>query len=106
MSGDGWNVLVDFVCILSRGPGLSERTQTQTAYFLSSLPADAQRILDVIFAEDASRIRLDNAPENCAVLPHVAFNLLMRQPSKACLNRKRYRAPLPDSFRLDLLSHF
>jgi predicted transposase YbfD/YdcC len=90
---------------------------------LSSLPADAQRILeatrahwsventvhwtlDVTFAEDASRVRLDDAPENFAVLRHVAFNLLKRHPAKSSLKRKRLRAALDDSFLVELLSQF
>lgn len=56
------------------------------------------------FAEDASRIRLDNAPENFAVRRHGAFNLLKRHPSKASLKRKRFRAALDDSFLLQLLT--
>jgi predicted transposase YbfD/YdcC len=62
--------------------------------------------LDVTFAEDASRVRLDNAPENLAVVHHVAFNLLKPHPSKASLKRKRYRAALDDAFRFELLSQF
>jgi hypothetical protein len=62
--------------------------------------------LDVTFAEAASRVRLDNAPENLAVLRPVAFNLLKRHPDKATLKRKRFRAALHHSFLLDLLSLF
>jgi predicted transposase YbfD/YdcC len=60
--------------------------------------------LDVTLAEDHSRVRLDNAPGNLAVLRHVAFNLLKRHPDKASLNRKRFRAALEDSFLLALPS--
>jgi predicted transposase YbfD/YdcC len=119
---DGWAGLRS-IAVVYRERRLPDRTQTETAYFLSSLPADAGRILDatrahwsventfhwtldVTFAEDASRVRLDNAPENFAVLRHIAFNLLKRHPSKASLKRKRYRAALDDAFRFDLLSHF
>jgi predicted transposase YbfD/YdcC len=119
---DGWAGLRS-IAVVYRERRLPDRTQSETAYFLSSLPADAERILDatrahwaventlhwtldVTFAEDASRVRLDNAPENFAVLRHLAFNLLKRHPSKVSLNRKRYRAALDDAFRLDLLSHF
>jgi predicted transposase YbfD/YdcC len=41
--------------------------------------------LDANFAKDASRLRLDNPPENFAVLRYVAFNLLKRHPSTANL---------------------
>lgn len=90
---------------------------------MSSLPAQAERILDatrahwaventfhwtlaVTFAEDASRARLDNAPENFAILRHVAFNLLKRHPYKASLKRKRYRAALDDAFLFQILTQF
>jgi predicted transposase YbfD/YdcC len=119
---DGWAGLRS-IAVVYRERRLPDRTQTETAYFLSSLPADAGRILDatrahwsventfhwtldVIFAEDASRVRLDNAPENFAVVRHIAFNLLKRHPSKASLKRKRYRAALDDAFRFELLSLF
>jgi len=95
--------------------------QTDTVYYLSSLPADAQRLLaatrahwsvensfhwtlDVIFAEDASRVRLDDAPENLAVIRHIALNLLKRHPAKLSLKRKQFRAALDDSFLFELLT--
>lgn len=119
---DGWAGLRS-IAVVHRERRLSDRVQTETAYFLSSLPADAERILDatrahwaientfhwtldVTFAEDASTVRLDNAPENLAVLRHVAFNLLKRHPYKASLKRKRYRAALDGSFLYELLSQF
>lgn len=117
---DGWAGLQS-IAVVYRERRLPDRTQTETAYFLSSLPADAERILDasrahwaventfhwsldMTFAEDASRVRLDNAPENFAILRHVAFNLLQRDPSKGSLKRKRFRAALDDSFLTALLS--
>jgi len=119
---DGWAGLRS-IAVVHRERRLSDRTQTETAYFLSSIPADAERILDatrahwaientfhwtldVTFAEDASTVRLDNAPENFAVLRHVAFNLLKSHPYKASLKRKRFRAALDDSFLYELLSQF
>jgi predicted transposase YbfD/YdcC len=118
---DGWTGLQS-IAVVYRERRLPDRTQTETAYFLSSLPADAERILDasrahwaventfhwtldVTFAEDACRVRLDNAPENFAVLRHIAFNILKRDPSKGSLKRKRFRAALDDSFLANLLSH-
>jgi hypothetical protein len=76
------------------------------AYFLSSLPAHAQRsldatrahwsventfhsTLDVTFVEHTSRVRLDTAPEYFAVLRHIAFNLLKQHPAKASLKHLR-----------------
>jgi len=119
---DGWAGLHS-IAVVYRERRLPDRTQTETAYFLSSLPADAERILnatrahwcventfhwtlDVTFAEDASRVRLDNAPENFAVIRHVAFNLLKQHPAKASLKRMRFRAALDDSFLFELLTQF
>ena len=101
-----------------RSPTLN---QTETVYYLSSLPADAQRLLattrahwsventfhgtlGVIFAEDASRVRLGDAPENLAVIRHIALNLLKRHPAKLSLKRKRFRGALDDTFLFELLT--
>ncbi len=73
---------------------MGEVTSHEVRYFISSLPgdnaekfADAVRshwgienslhwVLDVAFREDESRVRKDNAPENMAMMRHVALNLL------------------------------
>jgi predicted transposase YbfD/YdcC len=119
---DGWANLGS-IAMIQRQRQLTDRLQSETVYYLSSLPADAARLLevsrshwavenafhwtlDVIFAEDASRVRLDDAPENFAVLRHIALNLLKRHPAKLSLNRKRFRAALNDSFLLALLTQF
>jgi predicted transposase YbfD/YdcC len=39
-------------------------------------------VLDIAFREDESRVRKDNAPENLAVLRHIALNLLKQDTSK------------------------
>jgi predicted transposase YbfD/YdcC len=94
---------------------------SQVRYFLSSLAVDAQTFarhirahwgienqlhwcLDVLFAEDASRIRKDHAPHNVSLLRRLALNLLRQEPSKASLPMKRYRAALDDHFMLQILS--
>ena len=61
--------------------------------------------LDVIFAEDDSRIRKDNAPRNMTLLRRLALNLLRQDTSKGSLKMKRYRAGLDNNFLLQLLSH-
>ena len=74
------------------------KTTIKTRYFISSLPnnakllADSVRqhwgienslhwVLDVAFREDDSRIRKDNAPQNFAVLRHIANSLLQQNKS-------------------------
>jgi predicted transposase YbfD/YdcC len=117
---EGWAGL-GTVVMLERQRHLTNKIQTETVYYLSSLPADARRILaatrahwsvensfhwtmDVVFGEDASRVRLDEAPENLAVIRHIALNLLKRHPAKLSVKRKRFRAALDDDFLRQLLT--
>lgn len=118
----GWTGL-QTVVMVERERRITDETQRETVYYLSSLLPDAERILaatrahwsventfhwtmDVVFGEDASRVRLDEAPENFAVIRHIAMNFLKRHPSKQSLKRKRFRAALDDTFLLDLLTQF
>jgi len=100
---------------------LWNKDTSELRYFLSSLAVDAQTFagyirahwgienqlhwcLDVVFNEDASRIRQDHAPRNISVLRRLALNLLRQEPSKASLAMKRYRAGLDDQFMLKILA--
>ncbi len=57
------------------------------------------------FNEDNSRIRSDNAPQNFAVIRHIAVNLLNQEKSrKLSLNNKRYLASMDDDYLLLILS--
>jgi len=94
----------------------------QTRYFISSLSNDAQLILaakrshwgienklhwslDVSFREDDSRIRQGNAPQNFAVLRHMALNLLKQETTfKRGLKAKRLKAAWDDDYLLKVLS--
>ncbi|MGD1901806.1 MAG: ISAs1 family transposase, partial [Geitlerinemataceae cyanobacterium] len=60
--------------------------------------------LDVVFREDASRIRNAHAPRNLSVLRRLALNLLRQEPSKTSLTMKRYRAGLDDQCMVTILS--
>jgi predicted transposase YbfD/YdcC len=55
-------------------------------------------VLDVVFHEDASRIRNGHAPQNMAVVRHMALNFLRQEPSKGSLKSKRFRAALDDAY--------
>jgi predicted transposase YbfD/YdcC len=72
---------------------LNGETTVETHYFISSLESNAKQfgnsirshcvrenslhwILDVALREDDCRIRKDNAPQNFAILRHIAVNLL------------------------------
>ncbi|MFZ5469343.1 MAG: ISAs1 family transposase [Myxococcota bacterium] len=73
---------------------MGEETSTEVRCIITSLPADDAAkfaevvrkhwtvgndlhwVLDVAFDENHSRVREDNAPENMAMLRHMALNLL------------------------------
>lgn len=74
-----------------------EKTTIEHRFYISSLPAVAEKIakavrahwsienslhwsLDVTFDEDRSRIRKDRAPENFAILRKIALSLLKKTP--------------------------
>jgi predicted transposase YbfD/YdcC len=55
-------------------------------------------VLDVTFHEDASRIRSGDAPQNMAVIRHIALNLLRKESSKGSIKTKRFRAALSEAY--------
>jgi predicted transposase YbfD/YdcC len=83
-------------------------TTTERRYYLTShtdvkrFAAAARRhwgiensvhwVLDVVFHEDQSRIRVGNADQNMAVLRHIALNMVRQEPSKGSMRVKRKRA--------------
>lgn len=96
------------------------QSHSETAYYMSSLPLDAERllactrrhwpidnsfhwVLDVTFGEDDSRVRSGHAPQDFAILRRIALNILKQDPSKGSLKQKRLRAALNDQFLLHLL---
>ncbi len=87
-----WSGLQTIVKVV-RTRHLWNKTTQEVMFYLSSLPADAQKIglaiqqhwksenqlhwvLDVTFNEDACRIRKDNSPENFALLKRWSINFL------------------------------
>jgi predicted transposase YbfD/YdcC len=62
-------------------------------------------VLDVALAEDASRARADNAPQNLALMRKLALNLLRAHPDKGSIKGKIKRAGWDDAFLLSLLGH-
>jgi predicted transposase YbfD/YdcC len=97
------------------------KTTIERRYYISSLSLSAQKfsqiirghwrienqlhwILSVAFHEDDSRIRKDNAPENLAVIRHIALNLLKQDKrGKASIRSKRNRAGWDNEYLLSLL---
>jgi predicted transposase YbfD/YdcC len=117
---EGWAKLTSLVMV-QRERHIGPARQSETAYFIASLPPDAERLLgavrhhwrientlhwslDVIFHEDAARFRVGDGAENFAVLRRMALNLLKQHPVKMSLKRKRFKAALDESFLLELLT--
>lgn len=63
-------------------------------------------VLDVAFREDDCRVRNGNAPQNLAVLRHIALNLLRQEKTAKCgIKNKRLKAAWNDDYLLKVLSH-
>lgn len=91
-------------------------------YYITSLPSNAERILhvvrkhwsienklhwvlDVALNEDHSRVRKDRAPENLAVLRHIALNLLKREKTaKGGIHAKQLQAGWREDYLLKILA--
>lgn len=116
---EAWADLNAIVRVKGEGR-LADKVQQETAYFITSLDADAQKILkatgqhwsienslhwvmDVTFREDDMRIRKGNSSQNMLVLRHIALNILKKDQSKGSLKQKRYKATLDDTFLFKLL---
>ncbi len=108
---------VDYLRTLKDG-----KTKLETRYFITSLSHEAEQlsrsirghwsienqlhwVLDVEFNEDDSRIRKDRAPENLAIIRHIALNLLKQEKSvKGSIKSKRNRAGWDNDYLLKVLT--
>jgi predicted transposase YbfD/YdcC len=99
-----------------------DSVSAESRYYISSLDGDAQRllsavrghwgienslhwVLDIAFREDDSRVRVGHAPENLAVIRHIALNLLKQEKSlKVGVNAKRKRAGWDNDYLLKVIS--
>jgi predicted transposase YbfD/YdcC len=101
---------------------INEQASKEKRYYLSSLSVDAVRlaeavrghwaienslhwILDVVFREDDSRVRVGHAAENFALIRRIALNLLQQEKTlKRGVKTKRLKAALDDSYLLKVLN--
>jgi len=99
---------------------LPGKTEIDTAYYISSLPAEAEPllaatrfhwavenslhwVLDVIFREDDTRVRVGHAAHNMAILRQLALNIIKKDSSKGSIRTKRFKAGLDVAFLEKLL---
>ena len=89
---------------------LNGQVSLEQRYYIASLDPDVKQfahavrahwgienrahwVLDIAFREDESRVRVGHAPENFAILRHIALNLLRQDPTaKVGIRNKRLKA--------------
>jgi predicted transposase YbfD/YdcC len=99
------------------------KTKLETRYFITSLSHKAEQlshsirghwsiennlhwVLDMEFSEDDSRIRKDNAPENLAIIRHIALNVLNQDKSEqGSIRSKRNRAGWDNEYLENILTN-
>ena len=116
-----WDDLQSFAVIESERC-IQGKTSVERRFYLSSLPADAARLLtairahwtvenrlhwcmDVAFADDQMRARTKHAAHNLAILKHITLNLIRLDPikRKGGIKARRFIAATSDSYREHLL---
>jgi predicted transposase YbfD/YdcC len=117
----GWADLQTIVRV-RRERRLTDKTETEIAYYISSLPPQAELlleatrfhwavenslhwVLDVIFREDDSRVRSGDAAQNMAILRQFALNIIKKDTAKGSIRTKRFKAGLNTTFLEQLLDH-
>jgi predicted transposase YbfD/YdcC len=111
------------ICKVERTRQSKSKTTNETAYYLFSAPLAPDRCndvvrshwgvenrlhwrLDVTMNEDQDRTRLDNAPQNLAVLRHMALNVMQKDKTKSSTRVKFMRAAWDESYLAKLLAMF
>ncbi len=111
------------ICMVERERQFRDKTESETSFYIGSIGdkatdfAHAVRshwgienslhwVLDVAFREDDSRVRKGAAPENFAVLRHIALNMIKKETSlkKKSIKTKRLRAGWDNDYLLKVLN--
>lgn len=110
------------ICMVICTRIIAGRETKEVRYYISSLLSNAEQILqavrkhwsienklhwilDVALNEDHSRVRKDQAPENFAVLRHIALNLLKQEKTaKGGIHAKQFQAALREDYILKVLA--
>ena len=112
------------IVIVERTRRLWNKNTHQVQFYLSSLPADAQKngsairkhwaienqmhwTLDVTFSEDKCRVRSGHSPQNLALLRRWALNALNQEKTiNRSLRQKSKRAAMNNEYMLTVLKSF
>lgn len=117
----GWTDLQTIVRV-QRERRFADKIERETAYYISSLHADAETllmatryhwavenslhwVLDVTFREDESRVRRGHAAHNMAILRQLALNILKKPHLKESIRRRRKKAALDTTYLEKILDH-
>ena len=61
-------------------------------------------VMDMVFRDDESRVRTDNAPANFATCRHIAYNLTRKAPGKDSIRLRRKTAGWDDEYLASLVA--
>jgi predicted transposase YbfD/YdcC len=116
---DQWKGLAS-IGMVERLCWMGEKETCERRYFINSLAPDAKRFakavrehwgienrlhwrLDVLFHEDANRIRRGNAPTIMTTIRHLCLGLCDADSSRGSLAKKRRKASWNDNYRANLV---